>query len=138
MNIISTRVHARIDYIAGIIFMASPWIFNFNESVPATWTPITIGFMALMMSLFTNYEGGMVRSIPMKAHLTVDIISGAFLAASPWLLGFSQEVFLPHLIMGLFEVTASLLTEKHASFEKVTETPVDPQAEGVNKTGPRV
>ena len=118
MKIISTSAHAKLDYLAGIIFIASPWIFGFNESVAATWTVIAVAATALTISLFTDYEGGMVRSIPMRVHLTIDVFSGAFLASSPWLLGFADEVILPHLLMGLFEVSAGLLTAKHPSHDK--------------------
>lgn len=31
--------------------------------------------------------------------------------ASPWLFGFTDVVYLPHLLLGLFAVVASLLTE---------------------------
>ncbi|MHA4739129.1 SPW repeat domain-containing protein [Dyadobacter sp. MSC1_007] len=118
MKLFSTSTHAKIDYLASIFFMASPWIFGFKESVPATWTMIAIGLMALLMSLFTDYEGGMVRSIPMRVHLTADVFAGAFLASSPWLFGFADEVFLPHMVMGLFEVSAGLLTSKHPSRDR--------------------
>ena len=93
MKLFSTSTHAKIDYLASIFFMASPWIFGFKESVPATWVMIAIGLMALLMALFTDYEGGMVRSIPMGVHLTADVFTGAFLASSPWLFGFADEVF---------------------------------------------
>lgn len=129
MKIINTRTHARIDYLAGFFFMASPWIFGFKESVPATWIMIIVGLTALLLSLFTDYEGGMVRSIPMRVHLTVDVFSGAFLASSPWLFGFADEVFLPQLIMGLFEVSAGLLTSKHPSHEQSAGHVVDPGRE---------
>lgn len=118
-------MHAKIDYLASILFIASPWIFGFKESVPATWVVIAIGLMSILMSLFTDYEGGMVRSIPMRVHLTADVFAGAFLASSPWLFGFANEVFLPHLLMGIFEVTAGLLTSKHPSRDS-SDAVVDP------------
>lgn len=124
-------MHAKIDYIAGIIFFASPWIFGFSEIVPAAWVVIAVAATALAMSLFTDYEGGVVRSIPMRIHLMVDVFSGALLAASPWLFGFADEVFVPHLAMGLFEISAGLLTAKHSPVEK-THPVVDPNADGVN------
>lgn len=131
MKIISTSAHAKLDYLAGIIFIASPWIFGFNESVAATWTAILVGATALTISLFTDYEGGMVRSMPMPVHLTLDVFSGAFLASTPWLLGFADEVILPHLIMGLFEVSAGLLTAKHPSHDNQSPV-VDPTGDGGN------
>lgn len=129
MELISTKTHAKIDYLAGLFFMASPWILSFKESAPATWIMIIVGLAALLLSLFTDYEGGMVRSIPMRVHLTADIFSGAFLASSPWLFGFADEVFLPQLIMGLFEVSAGLLTSKHPSTAG-SRTVVTPDGEG--------
>lgn len=46
----------------------------------------------------------------MKGHLALDIFSGIFLAASPWFLGFADVVCKPHLILGLIEIGAALLT----------------------------
>ncbi|MCE6992963.1 SPW repeat protein [Dyadobacter sp. CY323] len=112
MKIISTKLHSRLDYMTGILFIAMPWIAGFNEVASATWTLVAIGAMTILMSLFTDYEGGMVRSIPMAAHLNVDIVTGLFLAASPWILGFADQVYLPHLLLGLFEVAAGLMTSR--------------------------
>jgi hypothetical protein len=123
MKIISTKLHSKLDYSTGILFMAMPWIAGFSEVVPATWTLIVIGSMALLMSLFTDYEGGMVRSISMSAHLNVDIITGLFLAASPWILGFADQVYLPHLLLGLFETSAGLLTTRTATHQE--ENPLE-------------
>ena len=114
MKIISTKLHSRIDYLTSILFIAMPWILGFNDVLPATWTLIAVGSMSIMMSLFTNYEGGMVRSIPMSIHLNVDIVTGLFLAASPWILGFADQVYLPHLLLGLFETAAGLMTSRTA------------------------
>jgi hypothetical protein len=114
MKIISTKVHAVLDYLSGVFFIASPWIFGFNDVATATWIPILIGATTLVMSLFTDYEGGMVRSIHMSVHLIVDVVSGIFLAVSPWLFGFADEVYLPHVILGIFAIGAGLLTTSNA------------------------
>ena len=124
MKIISTKLHSKLDYLTGILFIAMPWILNFNEVLPATWTLIAVGSMAILMSLFTDYEGGMIRSIPMAVHLNVDVVTGLLLAASPWILGFADQVYLPHLLLGLFETAAGLMTvravhrEEESAFER--------------------
>ncbi|MCE7063326.1 SPW repeat protein [Dyadobacter sp. CY343] len=123
MKIISTKLHSKLDYATGPLFIAMPWIVGFNDNLTATWTLIAIGAMVILMSLFTDYEGGMVRSIPMSAHLNIDIVTGLFLAASPWILGFHDEVYLPHLILGLIEVAAGLMTVR--ATKEVEESPLE-------------
>jgi hypothetical protein len=59
----------------------------------------------------TDYEVGAVRKVSMRTHLTIDLISGALLAASPWIFGFADYVWAPHLILGLAEMGASLMTK---------------------------
>jgi hypothetical protein len=72
---------------------------------------IILGAMALLYSLMTRYELGMMKVIPMKTHLTLDVLSGIVLAASPWIFNFDERVYLPHLILGLFEIGAGLMTK---------------------------
>lgn len=110
MKFIATKVHGFIDYIVGILLIALPWIIGLDPSAPQGGVPIALGIMALVYSIFTKYELGLIRVIPMYLHLTLDIVSGFILAISPWLFGFSEEVFLPHLIVGLFEIVAALVT----------------------------
>jgi hypothetical protein len=62
-------------------------------------------------SLITDYEKGIVRKLPMKAHLALDAGSAILLAASPWLLGFAGRVSAPHLAAGLLELGVAASTE---------------------------
>jgi hypothetical protein len=50
----------------------------------------------------------------MPVHLLLDLAGGAVLAASPWIFGFADRVFWPHVLFGLFSVVAGLTTEKVA------------------------
>jgi len=112
MKIISRKVHAMLDYIVGILLIAAPWIFGFSDVQAAKWVAIIVGLMVLVMSMITDYEGGGKKMLSMGGHLTMDVIAGIFLAASPWLFGFSDEVYLPHLIVGILEIGAGLMTER--------------------------
>lgn len=49
------------------------------------------------MSLITRYELSPTKLIPLKVHLGADIAAGFLLAASPWLLGFAEVIWWPHL-----------------------------------------
>ena len=104
-------MHGVLDYVVGILLIAAPWLFNFDDGTAAQWVPVVLGIIVLLMSLATDYEMGAMKMIPMSAHLTMDVIAGIFLAASPWLFGFADRVYLPHLIVGLFSIGAGLFTE---------------------------
>jgi SPW repeat len=117
MRFLSTRVHGIMDYAMGILLLASPYLFGFATGGVKQWLPMALGLAMLGMSLLTRYEWGAIRLIPMPAHLAVDGLSGALLAVSPWLFGFSGVVFLPHLILGLIELGTSLMTETHSGAE---------------------
>lgn len=110
MKIISRKFHAVLDYLSGIILIIAPWALKFNEVNVASAVAIVAGVFILIMSVMTDYEGGLIRSVPMAVHLNMDIILGLLLAASPWILGFSEEVYLPHLLMGILAIASGLLT----------------------------
>jgi hypothetical protein len=42
-------------------------------------------------------------------------MSGALLAASPWLFGFADRVSTPHLVLGIFEMAAAVMTQRTGS-----------------------
>lgn len=108
---LSTKAHGVLDYIVGIFLIAAPWLLGFARGGAETWVPVVLGAGAIVYSLLTNYELGVFRTISMRTHLTFDFISGVFLATSPWIFGFNEYVYLPHLILGLFELGAVAITE---------------------------
>ncbi|HEV7255877.1 MAG TPA: SPW repeat protein [Mesorhizobium sp.] len=110
MRFLSTRVHGIIDYLTGILLIAAPWLFGFADGTAAQWVPVIVGLTILVMSLITDYELSAARIIPMGVHLGVDGLGGAFLAISPWLFGFADRTYWPHLIIGIAEIGVSLVT----------------------------
>ncbi|HVG14645.1 MAG TPA: SPW repeat protein [Chitinophagaceae bacterium] len=112
MRIIPTKIHGILDYLVGALLIASPWLFDFADGGAKQWIPVVLGASAILYSLMTNYELGASKTISMPTHLMLDLVSGIFLAASPWLFGFADEVYMPHLILGLFEIGASLMTKR--------------------------
>jgi hypothetical protein len=111
MRIIPTWLHGMLDYPLGLLLIALPWLGGFADNGAAMWTPIVAGVAMVGLSAFTAYEAGLVRTIPMSAHLIVDGALGLLLAASPWLFGFADVVYLPHLILGLGEIGAAGVTQ---------------------------
>jgi hypothetical protein len=116
MRFIPTRTHGVLDYTVGLLLLIAPWLFDFARGGAETWVPVALGAAALLYSVFTDYELGAVRKIPMPVHLTLDLVNGVLLAASPWLFGFAAEVWVPHLLLGLFEIAAALMTQKQPAY----------------------
>ena len=112
MRFIPTRTHGVLDYLVGALLIAAPWLFGFARGGAETWVPVALGAGAFLYSLFTDYELGVVRRIPMPVHLGLDLGSGLLLAVSPWLFGFAAFVWVPHLVFGLLEVGAALMTKR--------------------------
>jgi hypothetical protein len=112
MRFIPTRIHGVMDYLMGLLLIVAPWVFAFADAPDraAVYVPVILGIGALLYSLMTRYEFGLVPMIPMKGHLALDLMSGAFLAISPWLFQFSEHVYVPHLALGLLEIGAALMS----------------------------
>ena len=110
MRFLPTRIHGAIDYLWGAVLLASPWVFGFADGGAAQWIIVVFGVGAFVYSALTEYELGLLRLLPMPLHLVLDGLGGALLAASPWLFGFADRVYWPHLVFGLFAVVASLIT----------------------------
>ncbi|HYD91016.1 MAG TPA: SPW repeat protein [Flavobacterium sp.] len=115
MKFIDTKTHGFLDYIVGLFLIAAPWVFNLDPSAPEGMIFIIMGAAVIVYSIITNYELGLIKALSMKTHLTLDVLSGIVLAASPWLFGFADRVYLPHLILGILEIGAGMMTK--------TETP---------------
>src|ERR1700712_3748208 len=107
MRIIPTKVHGILDYVVSILLIISPWLFNFNNNKAETILPIVLGGSAIIYSLLTDYELGVSKLINIKTHLLIDLMSGILLAASPWLFGFSNRVYIPHVVFGILEIGVS-------------------------------
>lgn len=126
MRFIPTRIHGVLDYLMGALLIVAPWLFGFNQGGAETWVPVILGAGVIIYSLFTDYELGAMRKLSMSTHLMLDMIGGAFLAVSPWLFGFNDFVYLPHLILGIAEIGAALFTkrvpETHAATTRGTAT----------------
>ena len=111
MRIIPTRIHGYIDYLMAVLLIAAPWLFGFADGGAETWVPVVLGAGVIGYSLFTDYELGAVRRLPMPIHLMLDLGGGILLAVSPWLFGFNEVVWVPHLILGLVEIGTAAMTE---------------------------
>jgi hypothetical protein len=107
-----------LDYLMAALLIASPWLLGFANHPAARWVPVAMGAGVLLYSLFTDYELGAVRKLQMPAHLLLDAVGGILLAASPWILGFDERVWMPHVVLGLVEVVTAAITNTVPGYER--------------------
>jgi hypothetical protein len=115
MRILPTRIHGALDYLVGIALILAPNIFGFSAVGGAeVLIPRALGAVLIVYSVFTNYEWGVIKMLDMRYHLVVDLLAALFLAASPFLFGFSGETashWLPHLVVGVVVVLVVLVSQ---------------------------
>ena len=108
---VSTKTHGVLDLVSAGALLAAPRLLGLEGGSRAASVLRMAGGGAAVYSMLTDYEFGLVRLLPMRAHLALDAASGAFLASSPWLFGFAKNgprYWAPHALMGAGEVLAAL------------------------------
>ncbi len=111
---VSTKTHGVADYATAGTLLAAPFLLRGSDARGKLALSVAGGGV-LATSLFTDYELGLRRLIPMKAHLALDAATGAALLASPWLLRTRSSglgSWLPHVIFGASEIAAAALTDR--------------------------
>jgi len=113
---ISTAFYGVLNYIVALTLIASPWLFDLRHvSSAAFFLPIYIGWLQLIMAIFTNNETGFIKQFPVRIHYTLDVIMGFILMVSPWLYTFADKAegaWMPALILGGLLFIMGLFTQK--------------------------
>jgi len=122
-----------MDYSMGLLVAVSPWLFGFYAGGAETWVPVIMGGTLIGYSLLTKYELGVIRIIPMQGHIILDIVSGIVLASSPWIFGFSEYVFVPHLVFGILEIGAAVCTNSKSYGPKYTGGDMNKYSQNIPK-----
>ena len=92
MRFIPRSLHAVFDYTMGLFFLLSPWLLGLSSGAPSV-IPIVIGVLTLLYSIFTHYEGGLIRVISFSVHLILDVCAGSVFVFAPFLLHFSKKTW---------------------------------------------
>lgn len=88
---ISRAQHGIIDWAYVPAVAAAPSLAKFSgDSTPARLARIVSG-TALASTLFTRFEAGLIRVIPFKIHLGLDVAVSTLALAAPWLFGFADD-----------------------------------------------
>lgn len=87
---ISRFLHGAIEYIAGVLLIAAPFLFGFDASA-AVALSIVAGVVLIAVAASTEGPSSLIDSIPVSVHLLLDFALAGVLIASPFLFGFSDE-----------------------------------------------
>jgi hypothetical protein len=87
---ISRFIHGVIEYAAGVLLIASSFIFGFEDGA-ATALSIVVGVVALVIAASTEGPSSLVDTIPIAVHVLLDYALAAVLIAAPFLFGFTNE-----------------------------------------------
>ena len=112
---IPVSLHGIIEYLAGVLCIAAPFIFAFDSGA-ATAASIVAGVVILAMAAVTTGPTSLVNSLPVAVHVVLDfILAGVFIAA-PFVFDFSSEG--PATAFFLIVGVAHLLITIGTRFEK--------------------
>ncbi len=112
MQIIPIRVHNILDYVVGAMLILVPYLLGFANGGPEQWVPQVVGVLTIVVSLITAYEISIAKLVPFNVHLILDVVMGIVLILSPWVLGFGERVWWPHVLAGIIYIVVPLLTRR--------------------------
>ena len=123
---ISSRVHTIIGLIVGVLLLFAPTIFGFSDNTAAATVPYIVGLFIIVNELITTSPLALIKLVPMKVHVVLDVLTGLVLVASPWLFGFMDDStpnqWLPHIVVGVMVVGYALLTSTADAKKPVIES----------------
>ncbi len=87
---VTKTIHAYLDYPVAIALIVLPFILGLGASNPlALYIAPAVGVAAFLLTVFTDHHLGVIRVLPYKFHLAVDLMVGLLFLALPSVLGFS-------------------------------------------------
>ena len=108
---ISTKTYGFFNYLLAIVMIASPWLFGFqHQHGVSLLLPLYLGWLQLIMAIFGNHELGFVKVFPVSMHCFLDVVFGFFLLSTPFIYGYTYEVWVPQFCFGLLMFIFGLYT----------------------------
>ena len=108
---ISTKAHGVFDFLTVGALVTLPRVMGWSRGLTQGMTALALG--KLGYTLFTKHELGVVKKLPMQAHLALDAAGGAALCAMPMLLGDEDDVgaCAACCALGLLDIAAAPMTQ---------------------------
>lgn len=81
--------HGLIEYLAGALLIAAPFLFAFDGA--ATAVAIVVGVVVIVLAASTAGPTSLIDSIPLWVHVFLDYGLAALLIGAPFIFGFADE-----------------------------------------------
>lgn len=89
MKFVTKQIHAYLDYPVAIALIGLPFLLALGSSNPIAFQlSVATGVAALILTILTDHQLGLVRVIPYKIHLIVDLLVGLTFVAAPFIFSF--------------------------------------------------
>jgi len=87
---ITKKIHAYLDYPVAFSLMILPFVLGLGTSNPlALWLAVIAGIAALVLTVLTDHDLGLLPVISYSTHLAVDGLVGVVFLIAPILFGFT-------------------------------------------------
>lgn len=90
-RLISRQAHGVADYAYVPTVALAPPLFGFERERSAVRFCSVMAGAALLYTLLTRSEWGVVRVMPYRLHLAIDLATVPLCLVAPWLMGFEKN-----------------------------------------------
>ena len=120
MKLISTRLHAALDYLAAICMYGMAIIWRFDA--PTNTILMAVAMLVVIYTLLTKFEYGVFKLIPMQAHLLLDVIACVVLIGGAFACGHSLIGY--RVALATFGVAGLITARLTNSLPEMTDIPM--------------
>ncbi|NBL64123.1 hypothetical protein GV828_02790 [Flavobacterium sp. NST-5] len=118
MKIITSKTHAIIDYIIGIIMLCIPTFMNFPDDSLVCRILVIPALLLLLTATLSEHEINLANFLSRQLHLKIDVVIAAFLLFSPIIIGLSHSF--PHILFGMLILANIVLSKRNKAVDSTT------------------
>jgi len=122
MKFVTKQIHAYLDYPVAIALITLPFLLGLGSSNPLAFQlSVATGVAALILTILTDHQTGLIRVISYKMHLVVDFLVAIVFIAAPFIFAFKGMDAIYYWLNGAAVLTVvSLHKEEVTSNVKIT------------------
>jgi SPW repeat len=117
---IPLAVHAAAEPFLAALLIAAPFLFGFSDLGAPTAVAIVTGIAVLVLGMSTCWRVSLVKVVPVRGHMVLDVALAAILIASPFLFSFSDDAAPTafFLVVGIGDLLVALGTRWYPAGRK--------------------